>query len=151
MSKLGKSFVMIALAGSLLAACASQPTATPILMTPQRSNPYAPQPGDDAMTRGGAEIISASVLVAESFPPQISVSLAYRLRAPCFQLRISISQLDSQNRIQMEIYGLTPKDQPCNLMTLITPKETIISLGSFSAGQHTVWVNEQQVGEFDAI
>jgi len=102
------------------------------------------------MARGDAEIVSASVLMAESFPPQISVSLAYRLPTPCYQLRVSISQPDSQNRIQLEIYGVAFKDKPCNLMALLMPQETNISLGSFPAGHYSVWVNGVQVGEFNS-
>ena len=150
MSKLGKSLVLIALVGALVAACVSQPAATPVPVTPQENNPYAPQPGDETMARGDAEIVSASVLMAESFPPQISVSLAYRLPTPCYQLRVSISQPDSQNRIQLEIYGVAFKDKPCNLMALLMPQETNISLGSFPAGHYSVWVNGVQVGEFNS-
>jgi hypothetical protein len=149
MSTIGKTLILIALIGSLLAACTSHPTATPIPVPPQGNNPYAPQPDDEALTRGDAEIVSTSVLKAESFPPQVSVSLAYRLPTPCFQLRVSISQPDNQNRIQVEVYGVTPKDTPCNLMALLTPLETNISLGSFLAGHYSVWVNGQQAGEFD--
>jgi hypothetical protein len=149
MSRLSKSFVFVALFGVFLVACASQPTATPAPVPPQGNNPYAPQPGDEAMTRGDAEIISSSVLMEGSSPPQISVPLAYRLPTPCHQLRVSISQPDSQNRIKLDVYGLAPKDKPCNLMALNTPLETNIGLGSFLTGHYSVWVNGQQAGEFD--
>jgi hypothetical protein len=150
MSILGKSFVLIVLVSLLLAACASQPTATPVHMTPQGNNPYLPQSGDETMLRGDAEIVSISVLMAETLPPDFSISLAYRLPTTCYQLRVTISQPDSQNRIQLGIYGLVPKDKPCNMMALLTPQEASIGLGSFPAGHYTVWVNGQQVGEFDA-
>jgi hypothetical protein len=117
---------------------------------PQENNPYAPQAGDETLTRGDVEIVSVSVPMAGSFPSQVSVSLAYRLPTPCYQLRVSISQPDNQNRIQLDIYGVAPKDKPCNLMALITPQETNISLGSFPAGHYIVLVNGQQAGEFDA-
>jgi hypothetical protein len=63
---------------------------------------------------------------------------------------VSISQPNSQNSIQLDIYGVAPKDKPCNLMALLTPQETNISLGSFPTGHYSVWVNGQQSGEFDA-
>ncbi len=150
MSKLGNSIVLIVLVGVLLSACASQPVASPVPVTPQENNPYAPQAGDETLTRGDVEIVSVSVPMAGSFPSQVSVSLAYRLPTPCYQLRVSISQPDNQNRIQLDIYGVAPKDKPCNLMALITPQETNISLGSFPAGHYIVLVNGQQAGEFDA-
>jgi hypothetical protein len=150
MSKLGKSFVLIVIVGFLLASCTSQPVDSPAPVSPQGNNPFAPQSGDETMARGDAEIVSASVLAAESFPPQISLSLAYRLTTPCHQLRVSISQPDSQNRIHLEIYGVAPKDKPCNLMALITPQEARFSLGSFPTGHYTIWVNGVQIGAFDA-
>lgn len=150
MSKLGKSLVWITLVGTLLGACTSESSATPIPLNPQEKTPYAPQPGDGTMIRGDAEIVSASVLMAESYPPRISVSLAYWLPTPCYRLRVSISQPDSQNRIQLEIYGLAPRDKPCTLMALLTPQETNIYLGSIPTGHYSVWVNGEQGGEFDA-
>ena len=146
MSKLYRLFVVILFAGALLAACSSQSAAT----LPPVTNPYAPQPGDEKMMRGDPEIVSASVLMTESLPHQVSVSLAYRLSTPCYQLRVSINPPDSQNHIQMAIYSVAPKDKPCNLMALQTPMESGINLGSFPTGHYSVWVNGQQVGEFDA-
>ena len=144
---MSKLFVSI-LVFSLLVGCTAQPTPTPTAF--QGNNPYAPQSGDEAMMRGEAEIVSASVLVAESYPPQLSVQFSYRLPTPCYQLRVTVSQPDSQNRINLDVYGVAPKDKPCSLMALLTPLDGSISLGSFPAGHYTVWVNGVQVGEFDA-
>jgi hypothetical protein len=63
---------------------------------------------------------------------------------------VSISQPNNQNRIQLEIFGVAPKDKPCSLMALLTPLETIINLGSLPDGHYSVWANGQQMGEFDA-
>jgi hypothetical protein len=150
MSKISKSFILILLAGSILTACTSQSIASPLPLPAQGDNPYAPQPGDAAMMQSNVEIVSASVLIAESFPSQISILLAYRLTTPCNQLRVNISQPDSMTRIQMEIYGIAPKDKPCTLMALSTPQQASISLGSYSPGQYTLWINGVQVGEFKA-
>jgi hypothetical protein len=141
MSQNLKSYVLILFVGILLAACAA-PTATPI----PAANLYGSQPGDETMMRGDVEIVSASVMTA----PSVSVSLSYRLPTPCYQLRVSISQPDSQNRIQLSIYALAPKDKPCTLMALLTPLEASISLGSFPTGSYTVWINGEQVGQFSA-
>lgn len=150
MSKFRNSVSVIALAGALLAAWMSQPIATHVHLTAQVENPIAPQPGDATMMHRDIDMVSASVLKAESLPPQISISFAYRLPTPCYHLRVSISQPSSQNRVQLEIYGVAPKNKPCNLMTLLTPLETSISLGSFPSGHYTIWINGKQVGEFDA-
>jgi hypothetical protein len=100
------------------------------------------------MMQSSAEIVSASVITGESFPPQISVSVAYKLITPCNSLRVNISQPDSAKRIQLELYGVAPKDKPCSLMALATPQQATISLGSFPTGQYTVWINGVQIGEF---
>ena len=100
------------------------------------------------MMRGETEIVSATVIKSETFPPQISVSLFYRLPTPCYQLRVSTSQPDIRGRIQVDIYGVAIKDKACTLMALATPQAASISLGSFIAGQYTVWVNGTQAGEF---
>ncbi|MGA2505665.1 MAG: hypothetical protein ABSG01_16405 [Anaerolineales bacterium] len=150
MSTIRRSFGLIVSAAALLAACSVQPTASTTPMPTQEDNRYAPQPGDTTMMQSIAEIVSASVVMTEAIPPQISVSLAYRLVTPCNQLRVNISQPDSANRIQMEIYGVAPKDMPCTLMALATPQEASINLGSFPGGQYTVWANGVKVGEFSS-
>jgi hypothetical protein len=148
MFKIGKSFLLILLVGAILAACASQPTTSPDPLPVQGDNPYAPQPGDSSMMQSKVEIVSASVVMAESIPPQISISLAYRLTTPCNQLRVTISQPDSANHILLDIYGVAPKDKPCSLMALSTPQQASISLGSYPTGQYAVWINGVQFGEF---
>ncbi len=148
MSTLGKSIILILLLAVLSAACTSQPSASLVPIPGKGDDPYSPQSSDGSMMRGEVEIVSASLLTAESLPHQISVSLAYRLPSPCYQLRVNRSKPDGQNRIQMEIYGVAPKDKPCTLMALSTPQEASISMGSFPPGQFSVWINGMQVGEF---
>jgi hypothetical protein len=144
MFKLFRLTIIIALVGILFTAC----TAKPVTVTPTVDNPYKPQSGDDTMMRGDAEIVTMAPAFTTSSPPEVFVSLAYRLPTPCYQLRVSISQPDSQNRILLEIYGMAPKDKPCTLMALATPLEASIDLGVFPVGQYTIWVNGQQSGEF---
>jgi hypothetical protein len=146
MSKLIKATIFGFFTCALLVACAMNPVATAV----PAANPYAPQRSDDNMMRGDPEIVSASVISAESSPSQVSILLGYRLPTPCYELRVNISQPDNQNRIQLVIYGVAPKDKPCTLMALLTPMEANIGLGSFPAGHYTTWVNGTQIGEFDA-
>jgi hypothetical protein len=129
---------------SLLAGCALQPAST--LGNVFKDNPYAPQSGDGAMMRGEAEIVSASVLVDGSI---VSLQLAYRLPTPCYDLRVSSSGLDGQNKITLDVYGVAIKDHPCSLMALLTPLEASLTFASLPTGHYTVWVNGNQVGEFE--
>jgi hypothetical protein len=150
MLKMGKSFGLILIIGAFLAACTSLPNASPTPVPPQGDNPYAPQPGDAVLMQSNAEIVSAAVMTAESFPPQISLSLSYRLITPCNSLRVNISQPDSTKRVHLDVYGVAPKDKPCTLMALATPQQATINLGSYPTGQYTVWINGVQIGEFNA-
>ena len=121
MSKLGKSIIVIAIVGALLAACAPKSVATPALIPLHINNPYTPQPGDGAMMGGEVEIPSVSILMTESLPPQVLVSLVYRLPTPCYQLRVDISQPDNPKHILLNLYGVAPNDKSCTLMALLTP------------------------------
>jgi hypothetical protein len=148
MSKSNKPMIIIVLSGAILAACASQPLATLSPVINQGDNPYAAQTGDGSMMQSKVEIVSASIVMTDSLPRQVSVSLAFRLTTPCNQLRVNISQPDSAKRIHLEVYGVALKDKPCTLMALATPQQANISLGSYSTGQYTVWINGVQMGEF---
>jgi hypothetical protein len=150
MSKSVNFIILIALASPLLSACAAQTATTPAPLPTQGGNPYAPQPLDETMVRADAEIVSSEVLEAKSLPPQISLLLSFRLATPCHQLRVRINPPDSQNLINVEIYGVVTKDMPCSMMAILTPLETTVNLGVYPLGYYTVWVNGQQVGEFNS-
>jgi hypothetical protein len=139
MSRLLVSFLVF----SLLAGCALQPV--PASSSALKDNPYAPQSGDGTMTRGDAKVVSAAV---QSEGANVSLQLAYYLPTPCYQLRIAPSGPDSQNKINLDVYGVAIKDRPCTLMALSTPLEASLSFGSLPAGHYTIWVNGNQVGEF---
>ena len=62
-------------------------------------DPFAPQPGDDRLMRGNVFIQEMDILIRESFPPQIALSLSGELPTPCHQLRVQVSEPDADNRI----------------------------------------------------
>jgi hypothetical protein len=136
MSKLLVSILVV----SLLVACS--PAGTPA------ANPFEPQTGDEAMTQAPAEIASASVAPDPASPGQVILALAYRLPTPCYQLRVLVHEPDSQSRLLVHVYGVTPPEKPCTLMALSTPVEASVPLGSYPAGHYTVLVNGQPAGEF---
>jgi hypothetical protein len=133
------------LAVLLLAACAPKATKTPVF---QGENPYAPQPGDINLMIGDIKIDSASISLAKSQPPQVIVNFAYFQPTPCYQLRVEISGPDAQNRIDLKGYAVAEKDKACTLMPLATPLQASLNLGSFPKGHYTVWLNDNQIGEF---
>ena len=110
-------------------------------------NPFAPQPGDASFTRGNVYITEASLIIRESFPPQISLTLAGDLPTPCNQLRVEISPPDQQNKILVDVYSMIDPSQIC--VQVLEPFEESIDLGTFPTGHYTVWVNGSMAGEFD--
>jgi hypothetical protein len=135
----------------LLAACAPKATEMPATQPAplQFDNPYAPQPGDSDLMVGDLKIDSASVSLAESQPPQVMVNFAYFPPTPCYQLRVEASGPDAKNQINLKAYGVAEKDKPCNLMALATPLPISLNLGGLPKGHYTVFLNGNQVGEFD--
>jgi hypothetical protein len=119
----------------------SMPTNEPV------TNPYAPQPEDASRSRGNVYINEASLVIRESFPPQISLTLAGDLPAPFNQLRVEIDPPDAENKIFVDVYSVTDPNQVC--VQVLKPFEASIDLGTFPSGHYTVWVNGEMAGEFD--
>jgi hypothetical protein len=111
------------------------------------TNPFAPQPGDADLTRGNVYINEASLIIRESFPPQISVTMTGDLPTPCNQLRAEIQPPDAENKIVVDVYSVVDPDQIC--VQVLEPFEESIDLGTYPTGHYTVWVNDQMAGEFD--
>jgi hypothetical protein len=111
-------------------------------------DPYEPQPGDENLTRGNVFIQEMDILIRESFPPQIALTLSGELPTPCNQLRVQVSEPDADNRIDVEAYTVVNPDLAC--IQVIEPFNANISLGTFPGGHYSVWVNDELAGEFDS-
>src|SRR5512138_1990737 len=60
-------------------------------MPAHNPNSFAPMPGDANLTRGNVFMQEASLVIRESYPPQIALALKGELPTPCNQLRVQIS------------------------------------------------------------
>ncbi|NJN78996.1 MAG: hypothetical protein HC797_00110 [Anaerolineales bacterium] len=109
---------------------------------------YAPQPADATLIRSEAYVDSADLLTLESYPLQFMLSLKGNLPTPCHQLRIAVSAPDAENKIFVEVYSVTNPDKVC--VQVLSPFEANYSLGSFPTGNYTLWVNGNQVAEFQS-
>jgi hypothetical protein len=136
-------FVMLVM---LVSACGSKATPAPLHF----ENPYAPQPGDSNLMAGEIKIDSSSVFLAESQPPQVMVNFAYFPPTPCYKLRVEVTGTSKQNQINLKAYAVAEKDKPCTLMALSTPLQASLNLGSVPKGHYTVFLNGDQIGEFDS-
>ena len=111
-------------------------------------NPFAPKPGDEKLTRGEAYVKEASLIIRESYPPQVSLSLSGDLPTPCHELRVKINASDQENKIMVETYSVVDPDKVC--IQMLESFQESIDLGTFPAGHYSVWVYGKLAGEFDA-
>jgi len=161
-----KPFVFISFA-VILAVSACAPNAVPL---PADSNPSYPSPSYpnppeaptespvaeepipqlpiDGLERGAVFLESTDLLKSESLPLQFTLALNGNLPTPCHELRFNVKPPDAENKIMVEVYSVTSPDVIC--IQVLQPFEENIPLGSFPAGKYTVWVNGNQVAEFDA-
>jgi hypothetical protein len=110
-------------------------------------NPFSPKPEDEDLTRGNVYLNEASLVIRESFPPQVSLNVQGDLPTPCNQLRADIGVPDAENRIKVELYSVSDPNKACT--QVLEPFEESIDLGIFLTGHYTVWVNGEMAGEFD--
>ncbi len=148
MSTLVRRIILAGLVMVFLAACSSTGIATPPVG--QIENPYAPQPGDNALVRDSVEIVKTEVQAQESYPVQFTLTISFFTPTPCHQYRLVVSQPTADRKINVEVYSLMKKNQVCTLMRTLNPTQVSLNLGSLPAGQYTVWVNGVNSAEFDA-
>jgi hypothetical protein len=91
-------------------------------------------------------IDSNEILLLESYPVQVHMIIAGNLPTPCNELRLIVSPPDDNNRIEIEAYSVTEPNLMCT--QVLEPFEARISLGNFTEGEFTVWIEGEQVGEF---
>ena len=110
-------------------------------------NPFAPKPGDETLTRADAFIHESSLVIRESFPPQVSLMFRGDLPTPCHELRATLNSPDADNRIIVEAYSVVDPDVVC--AQVLQPFEESLALGTYPGGHYTVWINGEMAGEFD--
>lgn len=89
------------------------------------------------------------LLIAESYPVQVSLVLTGSLPTPCHQLRVAApTQANAKNELRLDVYSLADPDRMCT--QVLVPFEVKVPLGSHAGGAFTVWINDEQVGKFAA-
>jgi predicted small lipoprotein YifL len=97
--------------------------------------------------RGNVYLDSTELLTMESNPLQFTLVLKGNLPTPCNELHVESSPPDAENKIMVDVYSTVPTDTMC--AEVLQPFEKNFPLGSFAAGHYTLWVNGQQIVEFD--
>lgn len=109
---------------------------------------FSPQNGDIDFTRSDARLEKTELIIRESYPPQISLGMSGDLPTPCHQLRVAINEPDSEKRIMVDVYFVVDPKKSC--IQVLKPFQEYVDLGTFPSGHYSVWVNGEQVGEFDS-
>jgi hypothetical protein len=151
-------FLLLA-AGLTLGACQPTPTPDPLLPTgeppmteptailPENTqNPYAPQEGDGLLERADVFLNSVDLLMQESAPPRVAMSISGALPTPCHQLRVKVSPPDAGGRIDVEIYSLYKSGQVC--VQVLKDFDVVVELGTYPTGSYQVFVNGDYIGDF---
>ncbi len=126
----------------------TSPPVGAILTSEPNLNPFTPKPGDENLTRGHINIHEASLVIRESYPPQVSLSISGDLPTPCNELRVKIDAPDQENKIRADVYSLVDPDKVC--IQVLEPFQEYVDLGTFPVGHYSVWVNGEMAGEFDS-
>ena len=155
-----KHLPIILLVISLTAACVPAPTEAPLpdstSISPITTGipteelpamPYAPQPNDANLSRENIFIDEMGLVIRESYPPQVSISISGNLPTPCHELRAEVNAPDAENKINVEMYSVVDPNMMCT--QVLKPFEENIGLETYPPGHYTVWVNGEQAGEFD--
>ena len=123
-------------------------TAEPGDVATPAPQPWDPQPGDKSLERSVVHMEGAAVLVLESFPVQIMLTLSGSLPTPCHQLRVAVAAPDAQNQIAVEVYSLADPTRSCTQN--LAPFEVNVPMGSFASGDYIILVNGELAGKFTA-
>jgi hypothetical protein len=135
----------------ILSACTAQstleptPTASAPFVIKQEENPYAPKTEDVSLKQDG--VILTSVDLSERYdlaPLRTELHVLGSMPSVCSELRIKVNPPDNKYQISIEIYSIADINLKCE--NVFQQFETTILLGAYSAGQYTVWVNENFVG-----
>jgi inhibitor of cysteine peptidase len=156
-----KRLIPILLLLTLLVACApsasnpdqstsnpDEPVSSDDPVPPLKFDDAIPRPADKNLLRGNAYIESTELLTMESYPLQFMLTVTGNLPTPCNQLRVDVNPPDAENKIVVDVYSVVEPDKACAEMLQSFSQN--IPLGSFPSGHYTVWVNGEQVAEFDA-
>ncbi|MDH5605698.1 MAG: hypothetical protein OEY93_02310 [Anaerolineae bacterium] len=98
--------------------------------------------------RGGATVLSADLLILESYPVQIMAAIKAELPTPCHLLRAVVQPPNSENEIHIEVFSESPEGAICIQVIAEIEENVSIPLQDTPDGTYSVWINGERVGEF---
>lgn len=151
--------VYLVLFGIFVSACGEQQAeppivdpGQPILITP---GPTQTPPFDDDRD-DGRQLVRANIFInhigltiMESFPIQIALNVEGELPTPCNKFVADVSPPNQDNEIHVDVYTLIDPAESCIAMIQPFSSNVPVPLEGFEDGAYTIWVNGEQVGEFN--
>jgi hypothetical protein len=116
--------------------------------SPEPGAPPAEEPASGNWMRGNVYVDFADILTRESMPPQYALVLQGNLPTPCHQLQVEVSEPNAENRIDVNAYSLVDADVMC--LQVLQAFEETVTIGVLPAGNYSLWLNGEMVGEFVA-
>ena len=111
-------------------------------------NNYSPSPADGSLTQGEVYLEVKGLATLESYPLQFMLQLKGELPTPCHQLRIAVNPPDADNKVNVDVYSVVNPAEIC--IQVLAPFEVAYPLGSYPAGNYSLWVNGEMIAEFQA-
>lgn len=124
----------------------NSPTAIPVPDQPVGGSPTESAPGG-SMQQGPVYVDQVELVMLESFPVQVRLILHGSLPNPCSKFGWQVKEPDAEGRIQVQAYSLQETDLAC--IQVLQPMQETIPLGAFTTGSFSVWLNGEQVAEFE--
>lgn len=106
-----------------------------------------PSPEPARGVEGPVYVEDTDLLLMESYPVQVALLVSGNLPTPCHELRWEVSDADPSGRIVVEMVSIADAETLC--VQVLEPFEERIPLGSYESGAFSVWLNGEQVADFD--
>jgi hypothetical protein len=106
---------------------------------------------DPIDSQGGAVYITnTDLLIAESYPVQVSLHVTGDLPTPCHSLNYSYQVGSPNDRFRIDVTAWSESDPDAICIQVLEPFEASIPISMEGAadGTYTLWLNGELVGEF---
>lgn len=108
------------------------------------AGPWEPAAGDEKRVRGEVFLDEIDLVELESDIPKFVLRISGALPTPCHEIRVTESEPDESDLIQIEVYSLIDPDEVC--IQVLEPFEVIVPVSSYNKGISQVIVNGQVIG-----
>jgi hypothetical protein len=92
---------------------------------------------------------TVKLVIGKSRPLQVSVFISGSLPTPCSQLHTDVAEPDAERNIFVSVYSVSDPDKVCVQIIQEFQSSVELKMTGKSAGNYTLWVNGEKIGNFD--